>query len=363
MSSASDEPGLSPAQLKAISNIRAQAVALRDDAISTLSHVLFMSNLESSGLDPIRTAIRDHAHVAIHFHPDRPVDDGIVAERLLQDGVYRNQFETGISNGLVSVTPGGPRDSWEMSLFSGAYHGDTSGSLAAAERPKYGALDLTCHPDGPAPRFGSCYLVLKPHVSRRTTFTFGGSQSDPKVFGTVDEFDAILAALMEEVFTRDFMLGVSDIRPAGALRRLAKSLSTPWDMHSVQLSHNLDHMIEAQVHGDVRLDRDVEALVADGSFSAGPVSDVLLKIGRRFGFPIRFNQGFRLPVESIPCDFRGPRMPSLAARIATAHVDARAIGEAAQDLFRDREAWADRGTYEEVLQELKLLWHVLVRYG
>ncbi|MDC2943638.1 DUF3626 domain-containing protein, partial [Bacillus thuringiensis] len=25
--------------------------------------------------------------------------------------------------------------------------------------------------------------------------------------------------------------------------------------------------------------------------------------------------------------------------------------------------WSNRGTYEEVLQELKLLWHVLVRFG
>ena len=353
---------LTPAQLRAISNIRAQAMALRDDAVNTLSHIQFMANIKPSALDAARAAIRDHAHIAIHFHPDRPLADGTtVSQALLRDGVYRNQFETGISNGLVSVAPGGPRDVWERSLFSGAYHHNDN-PPAAAERPKYGALDLTCAADGPAPRFGSCYLVLKSSVSRRSTLTFGGSQADPKVRGTVDEFDAILAALMEESFTRDFMLGVSDIRPAAVVDSLFKSPSTPRRFRK-GLSRNLDHMIEAQVHGDIRLDRDVEALVADGSFSTGPMSDVLREISQKFAFPVQFNRGFRLPFDGVPSDFRGPRMPSLAARLGTAHVDARAIGAAAQDLFRHRDRWSDRGTYEEVLQELKLLWHAVVRYG
>jgi hypothetical protein len=36
--------------------------------------------------------------VAVHFHPDRIAADGrVVVERLLDDGVYRSQFETRIS--------------------------------------------------------------------------------------------------------------------------------------------------------------------------------------------------------------------------------------------------------------------------
>ncbi len=57
-------------------------------------------------------------------------------------------------------------------------------------------------------------------------------------------------------------------------------------------------------------------------------------------------------------------MPSLAKRITqNDYIDASKIGCAAMDLKRDPGAWIDRGTYQEVLQELKLLWHVLVRYG
>lgn len=35
----------------------------------------------------------------------------------------------------------------------------------------------------------------------------------------------------------------------------------------------------------------------------------------------------------------------------------------AHDLRRDPAAWASRGTYADVVQELKLLWHVLVHHG
>ena len=57
-------------------------------------------------------------------------------------------------------------------------------------------------------------------------------------------------------------------------------------------------------------------------------------------------------------------MPSLAARVALdGRIDAAAIGVAARALKRDPAAWSDRGDYATVLQELKLLWHVLVRFG
>jgi hypothetical protein len=34
------------------------------------------------------------------------------------------------------------------------------------------------YPDGPAPRFGSCFFLLRPNVAKRSTFTFGGSHED-----------------------------------------------------------------------------------------------------------------------------------------------------------------------------------------
>jgi Protein of unknown function (DUF3626) len=72
--------------------------------------------------DPdLLAAVRDAA-VTLNFHPDRLLADGrTVAEALLQDGVYRSQFETRVSGGGLTAHPGGDRDRWERELFGGAY--------------------------------------------------------------------------------------------------------------------------------------------------------------------------------------------------------------------------------------------------
>ena len=54
-------------------------------------------------------------------------------KRFFKEGVYRNQFETGLSSGSLSAFPGGARDTWESALFGGAYHTD---GVTASERPK-----------------------------------------------------------------------------------------------------------------------------------------------------------------------------------------------------------------------------------
>lgn len=336
---------LSTSQIAAVDKIRADAIALRDNAVETLDHIAYMSNVDQSVLADVRDAIRHHARVAIHFHPDRPVGNGVVADGLLHDGIYKNQFETQISNGLVAPQAGGYRDQWEQRLFGTSYN-----STELAARPKYGALDLTLASDGPAPRFGSCYFILKDHVSCRTTLTFGGSQDEPGARGTVDEFDAILAALLEESFINDTALGMRNVRPAQVLDALLQKLKVQQSSASMK-SHNLDHLIEAQVHGPIRLDRDISVLVADGSFLSGSVGDTLRNMGAKFGFETKFNSGYELPPELVPNDFRGPRMPDIA-RILNGKVTAKNIGKLAQDLPQD-----------VTVQELKLLWHVLVRFG
>lgn len=53
------------------------------------------------------------ALVTLNFHPDRVLADGrTVAQALAQDGVYRNQFETGVFAGGLTGYPGGDRDRW-----------------------------------------------------------------------------------------------------------------------------------------------------------------------------------------------------------------------------------------------------------
>lgn len=136
---------LAPCQQHAIESVLAEAVELKPESQSTLSHIFRMSNLSESNVSETKEVIKDHARVVVHFHPDRPVVGRLVAQALLEDGIYKTQFETGISNGLVAAQPGGLRDEWERHLFHGAYQMD---GVTASQWLKYGALDLMRSAEG-----------------------------------------------------------------------------------------------------------------------------------------------------------------------------------------------------------------------
>ena len=322
-----------------------------------------MSDVSPERFEQAVSRLQDQARVALHFHPDRPVPgERSVAASLLADGIYRSQFETGISNGGLSAHLGGARHRWETQIFGEAY--EKSG-FTPAERPKYGALDLMLHPDGPSPRFGSCYFLLTADVSQRCTFTYLDSHEDPDEKGTYEAFDDIISTLLADAFKSDFALGEADLSPARLVDHLVTQLDQPVaDRFTRPPSRNLNHYIEAQVHGEVLLGNEVEALVADPSFKGTETGRILEALCDHNDVALHWHAGFSLAPADVPSDFRGPTMPSLARRVSDDEpIDAYRIGLAATTLKADPGSFADRGTYAEVLQELKLLWHVLVRYG
>lgn len=151
---------LTKSQKAALDYIANYAKNRKKEAEAVIKHVLFMSNISLEMFHQAVNKLKKHARIALHFHPDRPDPQmKTVAQALLEQGFYKNQFETFISNGKLSPAPGGERDLWEQRLFGGAYQQESSASC----RPKYGALQLMMHPDGPSPRFGSCYFfyILK----------------------------------------------------------------------------------------------------------------------------------------------------------------------------------------------------------
>jgi hypothetical protein len=319
--------------------------------------------------------VRQHARIVLHFHPDRfggkPTN---VAESLLIEGVYRNQFETGLSSGSPTAFPGGERDNWERTLFGGAYHAE---GVPVSERPKYGSLELVRFPDGPAPRFGSCYFVLR-DVGARASITFMGSE-DPHArdrVGTLATPNAVIAALLSEIENggmatppwppfRAPTLGVPGItvsRFCGLLNILREHRPNPSPGEPGRV---LDSGVEAQVHGPVILNRDIETLVADPAFAPTRVGQALIELADKYGFDFEWHRGFRLAVRDVPDDFRGPEMPRLAERIAGKDgiLDAAVIGRAAASLRHDPGQWSEWGDYFRALQLFRRLWHVLVHFG
>ncbi|WP_430791468.1 DUF3626 domain-containing protein [Virgibacillus flavescens] len=350
-------------QKNAVTYIENHAKANKKEANETINHILKMSNIDDKTYKGAIAKLKQNARIALHFHPDRP-DSSMksVAKSLLEQGTYKSQFETLLSNGSVSALPGGDRDRFEEKIFGGAYQ---IKEATNNQRPKYGALHLMLHPDGPSPRFGSCYFLLYPNVSKRCTFTYLDSFDDPNEKGTYEEFDSIMAALLTETFTRDFALGEKNLTPSKLIHHLLDNLEKPFvDPSNKKSARNLNHYIEAQVHGDISLKEDVEILVADPSFQGTSIGQILEELCSQYSIKLYWHGGFALRSDEVPVDFRGPSMPSLAKRIAQKDLlTTKMIGSAAMDLKRNPDSWSDRGTYKEVLQELKLLWHVLVKYG
>ncbi|MEV5931076.1 DUF3626 domain-containing protein [Streptomyces cellulosae] len=243
----------------------------------------------------------------MNFHPDRMVGDRLLLLRMAEDGAYYSQFVTGISNGGLTAYPGGDRWRWESRIFGGAY--DHS---AAHERPVYGALNYRNLPVGGAPRFGSSYFRLTTDTLERVTFCYPDSSTEPSAFAVASRFALISMAEADGLDA-------------------------------------LDGHIEAHIHGPVRFDRDVEALVLDPSYRGTDVEEA----ARRLPCPIEWHPGFRLTVEHLRQhpDYRGQEYVDLGAKIAVdGCLDPWTIGRAART-----------GHYDS--QALKKVWHCLARFG
>ena len=358
-----DSCRLSPAQHAALEYIEEYARNLRTVGQAELPNVLAMSNITVEKFEQALLQIKEHARVGLNFHPDRIAHSGkSVAQSLLEDGFYRNQFETHLSNGRLDPTGAGLRAGWEDAVFGKVF---SANQADLGERPKYGGLDLMLQPDGPCPRYGSCYFLLASTATKRSSFTYMDSHRNPVEKGTLNVFEPIIAALMTECFERSFALGRHATSPAWLVDHLIRNLKGPdTDPGRLPPSRNLNHYIEAQVHGPVSLAADVDILVADPCYKDTKFEQIFESICQTYKLNFHWHAGFKLAVDAVPDDFRGPKMPALARRISTAdYFDAYMIGQAAVDLKAHPQNWSDRGSYDTVLQELKCLWHVLVQFG
>lgn len=242
--------------------------------------------------------------ITLQFHPDRPHGAGSVIDAMADDGVYLSQFVTGTSNGGLTAAPGGDRWRWESRLFDGRYD-----DAPPSARPIYGAWNRRADPYGAATRFGSAHLRLRPEVVARATFCFPDSVFEPDHLGDATELDRLC--------------GLAD----GAGLDL------------------LDDYVESHVHGGVRLDTDVEAVVLDPCFAGTDVESA----ARRIGCDVEFHPGWRVSPDALDPAYRGAEIVELARSLAE-EVTPAVISHAARG-----------GAYDP--QDLKKVWHCLARFG
>lgn len=360
----------SNAQTRAIENVRTKAEAEQAEAKQSIDALLQTEGIDATAEDLIRK-IKQTAVVTVNFHPDRLCNDGrAVATALFEDGIYRSQFETGISNGGLNRIVGGRRDIWEQNLWGDVYLAD---GVSASERPKYGGLNLMDYSDGACPRFGSCHFRLRKSVLDHTSFTFGDSNRDEnkdnrQSIGLIDTFEPVLAEFLADASKRGVILGKKDISLAtwvNELLTLEGSAEQNY-RHNV-LGRALDEYIEAQIHSPISLAKDVEAVIIDPSFKDTSTGKLLEELAHKYDFSIEWHKGFQVDIKDVPSDFRVEELPDFARfvadKIGSDTLDAAIIGQAAVSIVSNPKDWEAWGTPDEALQLVKYLWHTLVVYG
>ncbi len=254
-------------------------------------------------------ALQAGTSVTVNFHPDALQYGGLMIAALARDGIYRSQFETGISNGALAQSTDEGRLLWERRIFGGAYEG-----CAPADRPKYGALNVWQLPIGASPRFGSAHLRLKPNVLPRTTFCAPDSHMGPEYYGTADRM-----GLMDRL-------------------DIVQTLPDP-----------LDHYVEAHVHGPLRIDEAVEAVVLDPSYKGTEVEDA----AHNLGCPVEWHPGFRLTAEQLSdcATYRGDDAAKLAGSLFE------------NDVLTPARLGTARRARDADPKTIKHLWHCLAMLG
>jgi hypothetical protein len=240
--------------------------------------------------------------ITLQFHPNWPHEDRMVIESMGVDGFYRSQFVTGVSNGGLTAFVGGDRWRWESRLFSGEYD-----EQPGVSRPVYGVWNRRDDPYGGGIRFGSSYFRLKAEAVDRSTFCFPDSAWDPEHFGD--------KSLLEHLCRLADESGFDD----------------------------LDEYVEAHVHGGVRLDTDVDALVLDPSFIGTRVEEAAHLLGCR----VEYHPGFRATADDFDPAYRGQDIVDLARSLGP-ELTPQLLGQAVR---------------KHPAQSVKQVWHCLARFG
>jgi Protein of unknown function (DUF3626) len=269
-----DERALTVAQRSALNGAVDDASTLSAAALPKLLETVrglkgkFELNLGGSDVQEMLAFIRDRAPMIVHFCPKK------IAAELAKDGVYRNQFETRTSGGSTSLAH---RRAWEDDLFGRRY-----AAGADAERPKYGVLNLTLDPAGLATlcaQYGDSFLLLKPAVRYRATFT---SRDSSYVSAEAKHTHQSAAERVATPESCAHVLSEFTQQELRALARVTTGRSLPIRSADVVMWYK-----EMQIHGPLSLTHDVESMYIHPANKSDPATlAALTNIEATFRVPL-----------------------------------------------------------------------------
>jgi hypothetical protein len=245
------------------------------------------------------------APIAVHF----PIN---AAKWMMRSNRYQNMFHLSVrrvSGGGMGGTDYKVRAGAEHKVFNipeGADH---------SIRPIYGALHLGhqipyFREKGPCRDYGSAWLQLKPEVKQRSTFTPADSfDVDREFVFTQDQIHAAVAPAVSRRFNlKKISPGKGGIIGAySAVDHPILDVEHALDRLKKGMEPSLDGYVEAQVHGGIRYDRDVDSVHVYLGGGDGDISNIgeylshkmydsgtleadsaarVVQFGHKFGLPV-----------------------------------------------------------------------------
>lgn len=203
----------------------------KSSTLHQINRDLFLERIKLLGkneddLVKITNYIMYEVPIIIHVHINKHM------KFFAKDTHYRNQFETGHTSGSNNLQM---RTGWETRLFEKKYDG-----AEKSERVKYGTINFTKDVKGVSAcrSYGQSYLVVKPHVRSRCTFTDADSCVEHSIVGTLHYCIHVLNQLNDKelLATFDAVEGKS-------------STSTVISTYK-----------EIQIHGPIEFEKDIQKI-------------------------------------------------------------------------------------------------------
>ena len=130
------------------------------------------------------------------------------------------------------------------------------------------------------------------------------------------------------------------------------------------MSNALDSYVEAQIHGPINLQEDVEKLVVDRSLHDTEMEDTVEQLALEYSIEVEWYDGYTAMVEDLPVEFRGYEIDRLMRRIAPdGELTAAKIGVASNSFHKQPDHWAEWNDGGEGLTYFRRVWHALVYHG
>eukprot|EP00929_Paragymnodinium_shiwhaense_P065390 TRINITY_DN32787_c0_g1_i1.p1 TRINITY_DN32787_c0_g1~~TRINITY_DN32787_c0_g1_i1.p1 ORF type:complete len:476 (-),score=42.90 TRINITY_DN32787_c0_g1_i1:380-1807(-) len=235
---------LTVCQQAALNHVRQKAAALHDAAMEPLRKRVLKLGYSEDNLTKVLDYIKTAAPVIIHVKEE-------TLPLLIVDGLYRNRFETKTSGGCKDIRR---RTQWEDTLFGSQYSG-----AQPQDRVKYGCLNMTGDIGGVklAHQYGKLFMILKPDVLLRATFTDkDSSKSDGQDVADAEHYAHVL-------------LRYSD-KELGIVLSLTSSEKAL--IRGCAGAKHFSQYKEAQIHGPIRISKDIIGLSVPGKAEAASVS-------------------------------------------------------------------------------------------